>query len=142
MTSRHQSKTQNSIISFGYVDSYAKLFLILYPKLENSTTRIAKVVMHPLGPNTDLPTLNKLQGCSPIFYESSPCKKNQMENLLVGVALLLVSFPAHLAPRYIWAKNWATLMVGQLISNENFLSSNLPNNIIKCPYIFILPILG
>ena len=28
-------------ISFGYVDSYAKTFLILYPSLENSTTRIA-----------------------------------------------------------------------------------------------------
>ena len=34
-------KTQNSIISFGYVDSYAKIFLILYPPLENSTTGIA-----------------------------------------------------------------------------------------------------
>ena len=34
-------KTQNSIISFGYVDSYAKIFLILYPPFENSTTRIA-----------------------------------------------------------------------------------------------------
>ena len=29
------------IISFGYVDSYAKIFLILSPPLENSTTRIA-----------------------------------------------------------------------------------------------------
>ena len=28
------------IISFGYVNSYAKIFLILYPPLENSTTRI------------------------------------------------------------------------------------------------------
>jgi hypothetical protein len=28
-------------ISFGYIDSYAKIFLILYPLLENSTTRIA-----------------------------------------------------------------------------------------------------
>ena len=46
------------------------------------------VVMHPLGPNTDLPTLNKLQGCSPIFYESSPCKNNQMENLLVLSSLI------------------------------------------------------
>ena len=27
------------IISFGYVDSYAKTFLILYPPFENSTTR-------------------------------------------------------------------------------------------------------
>ena len=45
MTARHWSKTQNSIISFGYVDSYAKVFLILYPPLENSTTRIAIVSM-------------------------------------------------------------------------------------------------
>ena len=29
------------IIFFGYVESYAKIFLILYPSLENSTTRIA-----------------------------------------------------------------------------------------------------
>ena len=29
------------IQSFLYVDSYAKIFLILYPPLENSTTRIA-----------------------------------------------------------------------------------------------------
>ena len=34
-------KTQNSIIFFWYVDSYAKIFLILYPPLENSTTRVA-----------------------------------------------------------------------------------------------------
>ena len=34
-------KLQNSIISFGYVDSYAKICLFLYPPLENSTTRIA-----------------------------------------------------------------------------------------------------
>ena len=27
--------------SFGHVYSYAKIFLILYPPLENSTTRIA-----------------------------------------------------------------------------------------------------
>ena len=38
-------KTQNSIISFGYVDSYAKIFLILYPPFENSTTRIAIVIL-------------------------------------------------------------------------------------------------
>ena len=29
------------MISFGCVDSYAKIFLIFYPPLENSTTRIA-----------------------------------------------------------------------------------------------------
>ena len=46
------------------------------------------VVMHLLGPNTDLPTLNKLWGCSPIFYESSWCKNNQMENLLVLSSLI------------------------------------------------------
>ena len=38
---RPKLKTQNSIISFGYVNSYAKIFLILYPPLEKSTTRIA-----------------------------------------------------------------------------------------------------
>ena len=35
------SNSQNSKISFGYVDVYAKSFLILYPSLENSTTPIA-----------------------------------------------------------------------------------------------------
>jgi hypothetical protein len=39
-------KTQNSIISFEYVDSYATIFLILYPPLENSTTRIAILPIH------------------------------------------------------------------------------------------------
>ena len=33
-------QNSNSIISFGYVDSYAKIFLILYPSHENFTTRI------------------------------------------------------------------------------------------------------
>ena len=33
--------TQNSIISFEYVDSLAKIFLILHPPFENSRTRIA-----------------------------------------------------------------------------------------------------
>ena len=37
----HYPNSQNSIISFGHVDSYAKTFLILYPSLENSTTPIA-----------------------------------------------------------------------------------------------------
>ena len=37
---------QNSIISFGYVDSYAKIFLILYPPLANSTNHIAIFDMH------------------------------------------------------------------------------------------------
>ena len=36
-----EANSQNSKISFGYVDSYAKIFLILYPSFENSTTRIA-----------------------------------------------------------------------------------------------------
>ena len=43
LTARRYSKTQNSIISFGYVDSQAKIFRILYPPFENSTTRIAIV---------------------------------------------------------------------------------------------------
>ena len=38
-------QTQNSIISFGYVDSYAKIFLILYFPIEDSTTRIAIVII-------------------------------------------------------------------------------------------------
>ena len=38
-----QSNSHNSIISFEYVDSHAKIFLILYPLFENSTTCIAMV---------------------------------------------------------------------------------------------------
>ena len=34
----HQSNSQSSIISFGYVDFYAKIFLILYPWSWNSIT--------------------------------------------------------------------------------------------------------
>ena len=41
LTINPKLKTQNSKIFFGYVDSYAKIFLILFPLLENSTTRIA-----------------------------------------------------------------------------------------------------
>ena len=38
---------QNPKISFGYVESYAKIFLILYPPLENSTTCIA-IISYPM----------------------------------------------------------------------------------------------
>ena len=41
LTPPHYTNSQNSIISFEYVDFLAKLFPILYPPLENSTTRIA-----------------------------------------------------------------------------------------------------
>ena len=41
LTPPHYSNSQNSIVSFKYVDSYPKIFLILYPLFENSTTRIA-----------------------------------------------------------------------------------------------------
>ena len=43
LTACHLSKTQNSIISFRCVDSYPKIFPILYPPLENSTTRTAMI---------------------------------------------------------------------------------------------------
>jgi hypothetical protein len=38
-----ESNSQNSKISFKYVDSQAKTFLILFPPFENSTTRTAIV---------------------------------------------------------------------------------------------------
>ena len=41
ITAPHYTNSQNSIISFGYVDFYAKNFLILYTPFENSTNRIA-----------------------------------------------------------------------------------------------------
>ena len=45
----HRSNSQISAFSFGYVDSLAKIFLILYPPLENSTTRTTWLVwMSPL----------------------------------------------------------------------------------------------
>ena len=40
LTPPHSPNSENSIISFEYVDSEAKIFLMLYPSLENSTTRI------------------------------------------------------------------------------------------------------
>ena len=40
LTLPHYTNSQSSIISFGYVDFQAKIFPILYPPLENSTTRI------------------------------------------------------------------------------------------------------
>ena len=56
------SKTQNSIISFGYVDSYAKIFLILYPPLGNSTTGIAiPRILAKLGTFSPKVTVNKLK---------------------------------------------------------------------------------
>ena len=38
LSARHYTNSQNSIISLGYVDFSAKIFLILYPPLEHSTT--------------------------------------------------------------------------------------------------------
>ena len=35
LTPPHYTNSQKSIISFGYVDFYAKLFPILYPPTEN-----------------------------------------------------------------------------------------------------------
>ena len=46
LTPPHYTNSQNSRISFGYVDFQAKIFLILYPPFENSTTRIA--ILHIL----------------------------------------------------------------------------------------------
>jgi len=45
LTAHHQSNSQNSKISFWYVDSQAKTFPILYPSRENSTTGNAIVVL-------------------------------------------------------------------------------------------------
>ena len=41
LTPPHKPNSQTSIISFKYVDSKAKIFLILYLPFETSTTRIA-----------------------------------------------------------------------------------------------------
>ena len=45
LTPPHNTNSQNSIISFGYVDSQAKIFPILYLPVDNSTTRIAIVLL-------------------------------------------------------------------------------------------------
>ena len=47
LTPLHYINSQNSIISFGYVDFWAKILLILYPPLENSITRITILLMLP-----------------------------------------------------------------------------------------------
>ena len=44
LTPPHYTNSHNSIIFFGYVDSYAKKILLLYPSLENSITCITIVV--------------------------------------------------------------------------------------------------
>ena len=61
----HLSNSQISIISFGCVDFKAEIFLILYPFLENSTTRIA------------IPDVNenKVSG----IYSFFDCVENQRE---------------------------------------------------------------
>ena len=41
MTARNYTNSQNSILSFGYVDFSAKIFPILYSPLENPTTCFA-----------------------------------------------------------------------------------------------------
>ena len=46
LTPPHQTNTQNSIISFGYVDFQAQIFPILYPPFENLTTRITIIYIH------------------------------------------------------------------------------------------------
>ena len=51
LTPPHYTNSQNSIISFGYVDFLAKIFPILYPPLENSTTRITIIYMRDLVKN-------------------------------------------------------------------------------------------
>ena len=40
LTASNYTNSQNSIISFGYVDFYSKIFPILYPSLENSNILI------------------------------------------------------------------------------------------------------
>ena len=44
LTAHHYTNSQNSIISSGYNDFEAKIFPILYPPLENSTTLIAIIL--------------------------------------------------------------------------------------------------
>ena len=48
LTPPHQPNSQNSTISCEYADSLAKIFLLLYPFLKNSTTRIAIIRMEHL----------------------------------------------------------------------------------------------
>ena len=49
LTPPRYTNSQNSIISFGYVDFQPKTFLILYPSLENSITGIA--IKYKKGPH-------------------------------------------------------------------------------------------
>ena len=57
------------VISFEYVDSQAKIFLNLYPPLENSTNRVAigiKKILGPpeLGESTESPKITGPNGPS------------------------------------------------------------------------------
>ena len=46
MTTRHYVKSQNTIISFEGIDFWPRIFLILYPSIENSTTHITIIDAH------------------------------------------------------------------------------------------------
>ena len=72
-------KTQNSIISFGYVDFYAKIFLILYPCSWNSIT--GNVISYIKSSLTS-PTLTEVNGRGQVSTNSSSLSHRKLLGLL------------------------------------------------------------
>ena len=83
----HWSNSQNSIISFGYVDFYAEVFLILYTPFENSTTRIAIMCTMTADASISLIFFNKL--LYKILHASSWCSHTHLHQHNFFISLLL-----------------------------------------------------
>ena len=108
LTPPHYTNSQNSIISFGYVDSQAKIFLILYPQIENSTTLITILCKPPLGMTCKTEKMSN----SKIKQPNKQVLKNQTQNhtfktsfseLLVQKLQLSLIFNKIIKHIYIWS---------------------------------------
>ena len=87
------ANSQNSTISFEYVDSQAKIFLILYPPFEYSTTRTAIV-----------PTA-LLNFQSSYLVSSSICNQNDNSNDNSKDRMLSIQLTFHSTSKEIKAKD-------------------------------------
>ena len=82
MTAHHYSNSQNSMISFWHVDFEPKIFLILYPSLENSTTGIAIMACPPVFSSE---MANPVEPCSCSYRNL--INKHDLHDLMVHFCL-------------------------------------------------------
>ena len=134
---RYSSKTQNSIITFGYVDSYATILLILYPPLENSTIHIAILYIECSGrteqyrEKTDWQqpfSRNEMMLLLAFACGRTPaCLGNFMSGILCIKVDAIVQFHQFLWNLYITACHiWSIMQThGQRTSRESFFSKIL-----------------